>query len=120
MRALLPELGEGSYFSPVVRYAISFAGDPMARRISEFQIAPTLNWQGANRWFLTLFPSNDIRINYGGVATGQTGRLFLPMDVAVGRIVTDNLQISLEVSVPIIKDYPVYDFKSELRVAIKF
>jgi len=64
---------------------------------------------------LTFYPSNDIRINYGDPTSGQTGRLFLPFDVAIGRKVTDRLLMSLEVSVPIVKDYPVYNFKTEMR-----
>jgi hypothetical protein len=34
--------------------------------------------------------------------------------------VTDDAVISLEVAVPVVKDYPVYNFKTELRLAIKF
>jgi hypothetical protein len=45
--------------------------------------------------------------------SGQTRRLFLPLDVSVGRKVTDSLIISLEAGVPIVKDYPVYNFKTE-------
>jgi hypothetical protein len=46
-------------------------------------------------------------VNYGDPVTGQTGRLFLPVDFILGRKLTQNLVLSLEVSVPIIKDYPV-------------
>jgi hypothetical protein len=69
---------------------------------------------------VTLFPSYDIRINYGDPVSGQTGRVFLPADVAIGRKITDDLMISLEISVPIIKDYPVYDFKIETRTVFRF
>lgn len=109
-----------TYFVPVIRYAISFAGDPMRRHISEPQIAPTLNIGLPNRWFVTLYPSNDIRINFGAPISGQTGRLFLPLDVAAGRKFTDNLVMSLELSVPLIKDYPVYNFKTELKLVLLF
>ncbi|MGH6875907.1 MAG: transporter, partial [Rhizomicrobium sp.] len=114
------EIGPDTYFVPVMRYAISFAGDPTRRNISELQIAPTLNIGLPDRWFVTLYPSNDIRINYGTPVSGQTGRLFLPLDMAIGRKFTNNLIISLEGSVPIIKDYPVYDFKTELKVTWQF
>jgi hypothetical protein len=114
------EIGPDTYFVPVIRYAMSFAGNPMARTISEPQIAPTLNIGLPERWFVTFYPSNDIRINYGEPVSGQTGRLFLPLDAAVGRKVADDLVISLEVGVPIIKDYPVYNFKTELKLAFKF
>jgi hypothetical protein len=114
------EIGGDTYFVPVVRYAMSFAGDPSRRRISEPQIAPTLNIGLPDRWFFTLYPSNDIRINYGDPISGQTGRLFLPFDAAVGRKVTDDLVVTLEVAVPIIKDYPVYNFKADLRLTATF
>jgi hypothetical protein len=107
------------YFVPAVRYAMSFAGDPNARRISEPQFAPTLNIDLPGPWFVTLFPSYDIRINYGAPRAGQTGRLFLPFDALVGAQLSDRLQISLEASVPIVKEYPVYDFKTELRLLVR-
>src|SRR5262249_39066281 len=34
--------------------------------------------------FFALYPSADIRVNYGDPVTGQTGRLFLPFDFSVG------------------------------------
>jgi len=64
--------------------------------------------------------SNDIRINTGIAAAGQTDQLFLPFDAAVGRDFTDRVSDYVEVSVPIIKDYPVYNFKTELRVSVRF
>jgi hypothetical protein len=112
--------GTDTYFVPVVRYAISVAGDPNRRNISEPQIAPTLNVGLPNRWFVTLYPSNDIRINFGDPVSGQTGRLFLPFDAAIGKNVTDKLVVSFEAGVPIIDAYPVYKFKAELRVVLKF
>jgi hypothetical protein len=63
---------------------MSFAGDPTARRISEPQIAPTLNIDLPGPWFFTFYPSNDIRINFGQPKSGQTGRLFLPFDALIG------------------------------------
>jgi hypothetical protein len=114
------EYGTDTYFVPKIRYAISFAGDPSRRNISEPQIAPTLNIGLPNRWFVTLYPSYDIRINYGDPISGQTGRLFLPFDAALGRKLSDDVVMSLEFSVPIIKDYPVYNFKTDLRLAVKF
>ena len=109
-----------TYFVPVIRYAMSFAGDPARRNISEPQIAPTLNVGLPDRWFATFYPSNDIRINYGDPISGQTGRLFLPFDMAIGRKVNDSLVVSLEAGVAIIKDYPVYNFKTELKLVAKF
>lgn len=89
VRYSLPALGPDSYFVPAMRYAMSFAGDPSRRNISQPQITPTLNIGLLDRWFVTLYPSYHIRINYGDPVSGQTGRLFLPADVAVGRKVSD-------------------------------
>jgi hypothetical protein len=119
VRYSFTELSSDTYFAPKIRYAVSFAGDPTKRNISEPQIAPTFNLDLPGPWFLTFYPSYDIRINYGGPVSGQTGRLFLPADVAVGYALNDKIALSLEVSVPIIKDYPVYDFKTEFRVVLK-
>jgi len=119
VRYTFMELSKDTYFVPAIRYAVSFAGDPAKRNISEPQIAPTFNLDLPGPWYLTFYPSYDIRINYGDPVSGQTGRLFLPADVAVGYALTDKVSMSLEVSVPIIKDYPVYDFKTEFRVVIK-
>ena len=59
-------------------------------------------------------------MNFGDPITGQTGRLFLPFDALVGRTLTKNLTASLEVGVPIIKDYPVYDFEIEARLNLSY
>lgn len=119
-RYTLPELSAGSYVEGLVRYDVSFAGVASARNISNLQLAPTLNIALPNRWFVTFYPDPDIRINYGDPITGQTGRLFLPLDLMVGRIITKDATVSLELGVPLIKDYPVYDFKTIARLNIKF
>lgn len=110
------EAGPNTYFVPKVRYAVSFAGDPTRRNISEPQFAPTLNIGLPNRWFVTLFPSYDIRINYGDPSSGQTGRLFLPFNAAVGRKIGDSTVVALEVGTALIRDYPVYRHRAEFRI----
>jgi len=119
-RTMLPELSAGSYFEGLVRYDLSFAGDPTKKNISNLQLDPMLNISLPDRWFFMLYPSADIRVNYGDPVTGQTGRLFLPFDFSVGRSLTKYFTVSLEVGVPIIKDYPVYDFKTTTRLNMKF
>lgn len=119
VRYTFTELSSETYFAPKIRYAVSFAGDPAKRNISEPQIAPTFNVDLPGPWFLTFYPSYDIRINYGGPVSGQTGRLFLPADIAFGYALNDKTALSLEVSAPMIKDYPVYDYKIEFRFVVK-
>jgi hypothetical protein len=120
VRYALWEISSSSYFEPVVRYDVSFAGDPTKKNISNLQFAPTFNIGLPDRWFLTFYPSADIRINYGDPITGQTGRLFLPFDVRVGRKFSDNIALSFELGVPIIKDYPVYNLKTEVRLNVTY
>ena len=120
VRYALPEVSPGSYLEPVLWYDASFAGDPSKKNISNLQFAPTLNLALPDRWFVTLYPSADIRVNYGDPVTGQTGRLFLPFDARVGRKLTDSVTLSVEIGAPIIKDYPVYSFKTQVRLNLTF
>jgi hypothetical protein len=119
-RVMLPKIGPDSYFVPLVRYDLSFAGDPSRNDISNLQFAPTLNLDLPNRWFFTFYPNPDIRWNFGDPVPGQTGRLFLPFDAMVGRVLKNGWVASFEGSVPIVKDYPVYDYKIETRVHVSY
>ncbi len=116
----LPEISSGSYLEPYARYDVSFAGDPTKRNISNLQLAPWLNLSLPDQWFIAFFPSADIRVNFGDPVTGQTGRLFLPFDARVGHNLTDHIALSLEIGVPIIRDYPVYNFKAQVRLNVTY
>ncbi len=120
IRYSLPEWSTGSYAEALLRYDVSFAGDASKRSVSNLQLAPMLNINLPDRWFLTLYPNTEIRINYGDPVPGQTGRLFLPADFMVGRNVLKDVTLSLEISVPLIKDYPVYNFRTVTRINMKF
>ncbi len=114
------ELSSDTFFAPQMRYAVSVAGTHSTRDISELQMAPLFNLDLPGPWYLTLYPSYDIRINFGPPVPGQTGQLFLPADAEIGYKVNDHLVVALEGSVPVIKDYPVYDFKTQLRFIFKY
>jgi hypothetical protein len=116
----LPDVLSGSYLEPFARYDASFAGDPAKRNISNLQLAPYLNLELPDNWFVAFYPSADIRVNFGDPVPGQTGRLFLPFDARIGRDLTDHISLSLEIGVPIIKDYPVYDFKAQVRLNVTY
>ena len=120
IRRMLPDVSPGSYFAPQIRYATSFAGDPTGRNVRQLQFSPTLSVSLPESWYVTLYPSTDIRINYGDPVTRQTGRLFVPFDFLVGYKPTNKLVFSLELSAPIIKDFPLYTFKSQFRVGYLF
>jgi hypothetical protein len=119
-RYALPEISKGSYFEPLARWDYSFAGDPTKKNINNLQLAPMLNISLPNRWFFTFYPNPEIRWNFGDPITGQTGRLFFPFDARIGKKFSDLLNVSLEVSVPIVRQYPVYDFMTALRLNLTF
>jgi len=120
VRAMLPEISPGSYFAPQVRYGIDFEGNDDGRLLRQLRIAPTLNINLPHNLFFTLYPSPDIRLNYGAPVHNQTGRLFLPLNFMVGWKPTEHTVISAEFGIPIIKDFPVYAFKTQLRVGYLF
>jgi hypothetical protein len=120
VRAMLPEISPGSYFAPQVRYGIDFEGNDDGRLLRQLRIAPTLNINLPHNLFFTLYPSPDIRLNYGAPVQNQTGRLFLPLNFMVGWKPTEHTVISAEFGIPIIKDFPVYTFKTQLRVGYLF
>jgi hypothetical protein len=115
-RYRLSEINSDSYFEPYARYDVSFAGDPAKRNISNLQLAPLLTIALPETWLVSFYPSADIRVNFGDPITGQSGRLFLPFDARIGRKLNDRTAISFELGVPIIKDYPVYNFKAQVRL----
>ncbi len=120
VRAMLPEISPGSYFAPQVRYGIDFEGNDDGRLLRQLRIAPTLNVNLPHNLFFTLYPSPDIRMNYGTPVHNQTGRLFLPLNFMVGWKPTEHTVISAEFGIPIIRDFPVYTFKTQLRVGYLF
>ena len=84
VRAMLPEISPGSYFAPQARYGIDFEGNDDGRMLRQLRIAPSLNINLPHNLFFTLYPSPDIRLNYGAPVWNQTGRLFLPLNFMVG------------------------------------
>lgn len=118
-RYLLPEISDGSYFVPEARYAVSIGRSFGSRAASELQFAPQLKLALNSRWFVVAFPNTDIRVNFGQKVSGQTGRLFLPMDGEVGCNLTDTAVASLEVSAPVVRDYPLYRLKIEARFSVR-
>jgi len=118
-RALLPEISEESYFVAEARYAVSVGRSFGSRPASELQFSPELKLMVNPQWYVVLFPSTDIRVNFGRKIAGQTGRLFLPLDGAIGCNLGDSQVLSLEVSAPVVRDYPLYRLKIEARFSLR-
>ena len=113
VRVMLPELSEGSYSAPQVRYGVDFGGNDEGPMLRQLRLMPTLNINLPHNLFLTFFPSPNIRWNYGTPVHGQTGRFFLPLNFMIGWKPTPHTITSAEFGIPIIKDFPAYTFKTQ-------
>src|SRR5262249_2033172 len=114
-RWFLPEISRGSFFEPVVRYDFDVGGDENRSHVSELQMSPTVNIALPDRWFVTLYPSQDIVLNNIG---GH--RWFIPADFSIGRNITKTAVVSIELSIPMVKEFILYNFKLEARVSWSF
>jgi hypothetical protein len=116
----IPEITKGSWLALLGRYETTFAGHDDREDRRELQFAPTLNISLPDCWFVDLFPSSDIRYNLGEQRPGDTGRWFVPFNFMVGKMLSQSIVGSVEVSFPIINEYAVYDFKIEGRIGFFF
>jgi hypothetical protein len=114
-RYKLPELSRGSFLQFVLRYDFDVGGDGSRGHVSRLQCSPTLNIALPKRWFVTLFPSQDIVLNTIG---GK--RWFVPADFLMGRNLTERVVASVEASVPIVKEFVLYNFKLQARLSYSF
>jgi hypothetical protein len=115
MRAFLPEISVGTFFQPVVRYDFDAGGDSSRSHLSQLQMSPTVNIALPDRWFITLYPSQDIVLN-----NIRGHQWFVPADFLVGRNIDKFTVVSIEVSIPIVKEFTLYDFKLEARISRSF
>jgi Putative MetA-pathway of phenol degradation len=111
----LPQITKGSFFVFGARYAFDFAGDDGRPHTSVLQFSPTLNIALPDRWFVTLFPSTDIRVDLE-----NGGKWFVPADFLIGKMLNKTTVASVEFGIPIIKQFDLYDFKVEARIGFFF
>ncbi len=113
-RYFLPEISKGSFIQPILRYDFDAGGYGGRSHTSQFQFSPTVNIALPSRWYVTLFPSQDIVLN-------EIGRKwFVPADFLVGRHLDKHTLMSVEISIPIVKEFTLYDFKLEARISHTF
>lgn len=108
-RSMLPEISPDSFVAPQLVYAFDAGGSRGRDHVSELRIQPTLHWAPTPSIFVELFPSGDIVVDLD--APKDRGRWFLPLNALAGILVTPKLVATLELGLPVVKDYPVYDFK---------
>lgn len=114
LRWKLPSINEDSYFQFITRYDVDVAGNSSRSHISQLLMSPTLNVSLPNHWFVTLFPSQDIALN-----TIRGHRWFVPADFSVGYNISKKVTTSLELSLPVVKQFTLYNFKLEARISIR-
>lgn len=114
-RYKVPEVSRGSFLQLVVRYDFDVGGDAQRSHVNRLRFSPTFNLALPQHWFVTLFPSQDIVLNTIG---GK--RWFVPADFLVGRNLTERVVASVEISVPVVKEFTLYDFKLEARLSYSF
>ena len=104
-----------SFAEIVARYDFDMGGYSGRSHVSRFQWSPTLNVGLPDHWFITLYPSQDIVVNLLGGP-----KWFIPADFLIGRNLSKRTVVSLEVSVPIVQQFPLYQLKLEARVGVMF
>lgn len=114
-REKIPELSVGSFAEIIVRYQTDVGGNGGRSHVAQFQFSPILNIALPNRWFVTLFPSQDCVVNLQ-----DNDKWFVPADILAGRNITKNTVASLELSMPIVKQYLLYNFKLEAHISFTF
>ena len=114
-RYYLPEISNGSFLQFVARYAFDFAGNTTSSHTSELQMSPSLNVGLPDNWYVTLFPSTDLRYNF------IRREWFVPFDFEMGKQWSDSLVTGLEVAAPLFDTpHPVYKFKIEGHIGFRF
>lgn len=115
------DIYQGSWIALAGRWDKDFAESRSdSTKVNELQFAPVINIPLPDYWFVNLFPSTDIRYNMGDKRDGDSGRWFVPANAMIGKMLSKDVVSSLEVGVPIIDDYQVYDFKVEARLGFFF
>jgi hypothetical protein len=111
----LPEISKGSFFEFIARYDADIGGDEDRSHISRLRMAPELNVALPDKWYVTLFPSQDVAVDFL-----KGDKWFVPADFLIGHHLTDRIVAGIEVSIPVIKQFDLYAFKVEARVSFHF
>jgi len=114
-RYSLPEISNGSFFQFIARYAFDFEGDSNHNHTSELQVPPSLNISLPDDWYITFFPSTDIRYKFIRL------EWFVPFNFEVRKQWNKVLMTGIEIGVPFFETpNPVYRFKIEAHIGLRF
>ena len=106
-------ISPGSFYGLGLRNDFSFAGDRAHRKVNELQVVPVVTVMLPHQSFVTLFPERVIDWQ-------QDNRLFVPLDVEVGRKYAANRAASLRLQVPLLNELQPYEWAVEARWSVFF
>jgi hypothetical protein len=124
----LPQVSKGSFVAPIFRYFMSYAdrsdGGGERDDVSELSIQPYF-YVDTKEWgwpvdFVNFWATEDIVINFEDTDSKDSGNMFFPIDVMVGKMLNENTVVSVEFSTPIVNDYDLYDWLVEFRIGFFF
>jgi hypothetical protein len=111
----LPEISRDTYLQFVARYAFDFAGDDSRNHTSQLQMSPSFNVGLPEQWYVTLFPSTDVRYDF------INREWFVPFNLEVGKVWGKSFLTGLEIGVPFFETaHPVYKYKIEAHIGFRF
>jgi hypothetical protein len=112
-----PESWElGGFVGLVVGDSFEYAGKDNREDVHELSVSPLVNYNFEawdDFWFVTLAP--EVRINWK-----QDNDVFLPFNISIGKLLTDNSTFSVGFSTPIVNNYDLYDWQIEVRARYFF
>jgi hypothetical protein len=120
LRYSLPEISPGSFVLIELRYQNSIASrnhNKARPALNQLNVQPKLNVSLPSAWFVTLFASKNIEINFA-----DGGKVFVPLDLMVGRKFGDKLIASVEYSRGLLHDrgFEPYEWQLEGRFGYHF
>jgi len=117
VRADLREVSPGSFLLTQIRYLNSIASRNENKgrgNINQLDIQPKFNIGLPDAWFVAAYAVESIQISFA-----DDNKLFLPMDLMVGKKIAGNWVVSLDYSRELLhgKDYEPYEWQLEGRIA---
>lgn len=104
----LGNLSKGAYAGLILRHASDVAGYKSAPYICQTFIQPFLNVELANQWFINFSP----QLIYNWRIKGW----FVPFDMMVGKMITEEIILSLEYQTALVYDYKQFTQSIEFRI----
>lgn len=110
----LAGISPGSFGYLLLRDHIDMGGDDSRAKVNYLVIQPGINFALPNKSFVTIAP--EMRVDWE-----NDNRVFIPFDIAIGKMVNKSTVLSIEYKTPVLDDdYPVYDHEVEARIGFFF